>query len=142
MGGASVARPDRSAKSAPCCGCARTGGGLRRGAERSRNIAAGNYRCAAHRFRQSLLSAGKNSPCRGIGKESDFMIRFGRRRAIALGLGTAIVVGALALPGAASAAKKTSNVSTMTRNIYLGADLTPALLAPNPPAVFRATGDI
>jgi endonuclease/exonuclease/phosphatase family metal-dependent hydrolase len=58
------------------------------------------------------------------------MSRFGERnsrRAVALGLGLAIAAGAVVLPAAASA--KPANIKVMSRNLYLGADLTPALLA-------------
>ena len=57
-----------------------------------------------------------------------------------LALATLTLLGAIAMPAAASA--EPSKVKVMSRNLYLGADLTPALAAPNPPAVFRAAGDI
>src|SRR5690606_12872443 len=46
----------------------------------------------------------------------------------------------LIVPAAASA--KPKNVKVMTRNIYLGADLTPALLAPDVPSLAIAAGEI
>jgi endonuclease/exonuclease/phosphatase family metal-dependent hydrolase len=51
---------------------------------------------------------------------------------------------ALALPLAAEGKpkKKAVPVKVMTRNIFLGADLTPGLEAPNPAAFFEANGEI
>jgi Endonuclease/Exonuclease/phosphatase family len=53
-------------------------------------------------------------------------------------------ITALALPVAAEAAKKKKppNVTVMSRNIYLGSDLTGALLAPSPVEVNEAAGEI
>lgn len=57
-----------------------------------------------------------------------------------LALAALTAAGAVALPAAAVA--KPSKVKVMTRNLYLGADLTPAIAAPNAPAAYRAAGDI
>jgi len=62
----------------------------------------------------------------------------------------AVLVLALLLPVAASAAPKDDHsdngkgkvVGTMTRNLYLGADLTPAILAPTLPQFVAANGQI
>lgn len=62
----------------------------------------------------------------------------------------AVLVLALLLPVAASAAPKDDHsdngkgkvVGTMTRNLYLGADLTPAILAPDLPTFIAANGQI
>jgi endonuclease/exonuclease/phosphatase family protein len=53
-------------------------------------------------------------------------------------------ITALALPVAAEAAKKKKppNVTVMSRNIYLGSDLTGALLAPTQTEVFEEAGQI
>jgi hypothetical protein len=70
-----------------------------------------------------------------------------RRRPIALAALFAVFAIGM-LPGAAEAKKKkhkvkTSNdVTLMTRNLYLGADLTPALVSANPPAFSEANGTI
>ena len=68
--------------------------------------------------------------------------RSARRRigGIAVALVAAVGIGALVAPAAASA--KPKNVKVMTRNIYLGADLTPALLAESPQEMFAAAGAI
>ena len=57
-----------------------------------------------------------------------------------LALAALTVAGAVAMPAAAAA--KPSKVKVMTRNLYLGADLTPAIAAPNAPAAYTAAGDI
>jgi endonuclease/exonuclease/phosphatase family metal-dependent hydrolase len=62
------------------------------------------------------------------------------RRALALALGCAVAVTALTVPAAAGA--KPVTVDVMTRNLYLGSDLVPAILAPNPGAARIAAGDI
>lgn len=62
----------------------------------------------------------------------------------------ALMVIALLLPGAALAKKKADHsdrgkgkvVNVMTRNLYLGADLTPAIQAPTLPAFVQANGQI
>lgn len=66
----------------------------------------------------------------------------GRIRPLVVGILGALVAVGLIVPGAASAGKKPSRVKVETRNLYLGADLTPAITAPNPPAAFAAAGDI
>lgn len=63
-----------------------------------------------------------------------------RRRGAALALAAATVLAALVVPAVAQA--KPANVKVMTRNIYLGADLTPALTADTAAGVFMAAGDI
>jgi hypothetical protein len=45
-------------------------------------------------------------------------------------------------PPAAAEAQKPTKVKVETRNLYLGADLTPAIGAPNPGAAMAAAGDI
>lgn len=57
-------------------------------------------------------------------------------------LSIAAAVGATALFAPAAADAKPTNVKVMTRNIYLGADLTPALAAPTLPEAFTAAGNI
>jgi endonuclease/exonuclease/phosphatase family metal-dependent hydrolase len=60
------------------------------------------------------------------------------------------MIAALLLPGAALAKKKADHsdrgkgkvVNVMTRNLYLGADLTPAIQAPTLPAFVQANGQI
>ena len=65
--------------------------------------------------------------------------RFGRRVAIVL---SAIAVLVLALPVAAEAAKADKQVTVMTRNVFLGADLSPALGAGSVPEAIDAAGVI
>jgi endonuclease/exonuclease/phosphatase family metal-dependent hydrolase len=61
-----------------------------------------------------------------------------RRAAIALAL-----VAALALPASAGAAKgKGPKVTVMTRNVFLGADLSPAIQAADIPSAIDGAGDI
>jgi endonuclease/exonuclease/phosphatase family metal-dependent hydrolase len=62
------------------------------------------------------------------------------RRAIALVIGAAVAATAFALPATAGA--KPTNVKVMTRNLYLGADLVQAILAPDPGAAREAAGEI
>lgn len=64
------------------------------------------------------------------------------RLAGVLALGALTVAAGALVPAVATAKPKPTKVKVMTRNLYLGANLVPALLAPNPPAVFRAAGDI
>jgi len=68
--------------------------------------------------------------------------RSARRRVggIALALVAAIGIGGLITPAVASA--KPKNVKVMARNVYLGADLVPALLAPDQQSMFIAAGKI
>lgn len=54
----------------------------------------------------------------------------------------AAVLGLTMVAGSAEAAKRTPKVKVMTRNMYLGADLTPALTAPHVPALIAAAGEI
>jgi Endonuclease/Exonuclease/phosphatase family len=61
-----------------------------------------------------------------------------RRTAIAV----AALLGALVLPAAASAKEEGPKVTVMTRNIFLGADLGPALAAPTIPAAIDGAGTI
>jgi endonuclease/exonuclease/phosphatase family protein len=53
----------------------------------------------------------------------------------------AVAIGAALVPATAGATSS-GKVRAMTRNIYLGADLVPALQAPNTVEVFEAAGDI
>jgi endonuclease/exonuclease/phosphatase family metal-dependent hydrolase len=62
------------------------------------------------------------------------------RRALALVIGAVVAVTGIAVP--ATAAAKPTTVSVMTRNLYLGSDLVPAILAPDPGAARIAAGDI
>ena len=68
---------------------------------------------------------------------------FGRkrtRRALALAVGAVVAVTGVALPATAGAAPTT--VKVMTRNLYLGADLVPAILAGTPGEARTETGNI
>jgi hypothetical protein len=63
----------------------------------------------------------------------------------ALAIAAAIGVGAVAFPAAADAGKKPvkpSKPTVMTRNLYLGAVLDPAIAAPTPAAAYTAIGNI
>ncbi len=63
----------------------------------------------------------------------------------ALAIATAIGIGAVLFPAVADAKPrpiKPSKPTVMTRNLYLGADLTPAIVAPTPAAAYTAVGDI
>src|SRR4051794_30121107 len=75
--------------------------------------------------------------------------RFPRTRgrwSVAAVLGLVAVLGLALLPGVADAAGKKKGKGTkltvMSRNLYLGADLTPALTANNPQQVIDAGGEI
>ena len=65
-----------------------------------------------------------------------------RARGVALAAGMA--VSAIVFPAVADAAKpvKPSKPTVMTRNLYLGADLGPAIAAPTVPQAYTAVGDI
>jgi endonuclease/exonuclease/phosphatase family metal-dependent hydrolase len=64
-------------------------------------------------------------------------------RAIALAAAAVTALAGLAGPSLASAKpKKPATVKVMTRNLYLGADLIPAIAAPTPAAAMEAAGDI
>lgn len=69
-----------------------------------------------------------------------------RRRRRLLTAASLVLVGALflgGLPGASDAKKrKADTVKVMSRNIYLGANLTPAFTAPNTGAFVKRVGDI
>lgn len=73
-------------------------------------------------------------------KSSQTRPRTTRLRGIALALVAATAITGLVAPAAASA--KPANVKVMSRNLYLGADLTPIIAAPNAPAAYRAAGDV
>ena len=59
-------------------------------------------------------------------------------------LGVAVAIGVFAVPAMADAKKpiKPSKPTVMTRNLYLGADLGPAIVAPSVPQAYTAVGDI
>ena len=65
-----------------------------------------------------------------------------RARGRAVAIAAAIGIGAVVFPAAADAAKKPAKVDVMTRNLYLGADLGPAIAAPTPGQAYTAVGDI
>ncbi len=69
------------------------------------------------------------------------MTRFGKPAGLLLAL---VALCALAIPATAGAKKnkKAQKVTVMTRNNYLGADLTPALEAPNAGAFLTAAGEV
>jgi endonuclease/exonuclease/phosphatase family metal-dependent hydrolase len=72
-------------------------------------------------------------------------LRSSSSRVRAAALAAAIGVGAIVFPAAADAKPKPIKPSkpiVMTRNLYLGADLTPAIAAPNAPAAYTAIGNI
>lgn len=64
----------------------------------------------------------------------------------AVALAATIAIGAVAFPAAASAGgrepAKPAKVKVMSRNLYLGADLVPAIVAPTPEAARTAAGEI
>ena len=66
-----------------------------------------------------------------------------RARGRAIAIAVVIGIGAV-FPAVADAAKpvKPSKPTVMTRNLYLGADLGPAIAAPTVPQAYTAVGDI
>jgi endonuclease/exonuclease/phosphatase family metal-dependent hydrolase len=73
----------------------------------------------------------------------DVRTRAGARGRLA-GIGLIVALGAalLALPAGAQAEAPDVDVKVMTRNLYLGADLTPAIQAPSTNDFIRANGQI
>jgi endonuclease/exonuclease/phosphatase family metal-dependent hydrolase len=67
-----------------------------------------------------------------------------RARGRAVAIAAVIGIGAIVFPAAADAAKpkKPAKVDVMTRNVYLGADLGPAIAAPTPGQAYTAVGNI
>lgn len=65
-----------------------------------------------------------------------------RARLATVGLFAALVGTLLAIPAGAQAAAPPVNVKVMTRNLYLGADLTPAIEAATTNEFIRANGQI
>jgi Endonuclease/Exonuclease/phosphatase family len=67
-----------------------------------------------------------------------------RARGRAVAIAAVIGIGAIVFPAAADAGKpkKPAKVDVMTRNLYLGADLGPAIAAPTPGQAYTAVGDI
>lgn len=80
----------------------------------------------------------------GAGEGATWRLRFLFAATVLAGLiaTTIIGVGASEPAAAAKKAKKSSVVKVMTRNVYLGADLTGAINAPNAGAFFAANGAI
>ena len=71
---------------------------------------------------------------------TSFKRRRARGRAVAVA--AAIGIGSVVFPAAADAAKKPAKPDVMTRNLYLGADLGPAIAAPTAGEAYTAVGDI
>src|SRR5438477_329129 len=85
------------------------------------------YFATAPRWRRPIL----------FGKD----VRPGHRRAFVISLALALCTALVAMPAAAQATTG-PKITVETRNLYLGADLVPALLAPDNPALFQAAGDV
>lgn len=65
------------------------------------------------------------------------------RSLVAVALAATIGIGAVASPAAAGTKPaKPAKVKVMSRNLYLGADLVPAIVAPTPAAARTAAGEI
>ena len=89
------------------------------------------------------INASLGSPNGGVILSTSFKRAGARGRAVAIA--AVIGIGAVVFPAAASAGtqpKKPAKPDVMTRNLYLGADLGPAIAAPTVPAAYTAVGDI
>lgn len=64
------------------------------------------------------------------------------QRLVLLALGIALIAGLLAAPAAEAKKKRSGKATVMTRNLFLGADLTPALEAGDPETFIEANGAI